>query len=102
MAEPSSHQAPGKETAAPEDEPTAVYEIRLQGTLAASLRRQFPTAAVVTTRTETVLYRQVARPAELDALIAQVLSLGLVLTEVHQVLDPSDLVAAHGQQGSPR
>jgi hypothetical protein len=67
------------------DEPTAVYEIRLQGAPPESLRRQFPTAAVLTTRTETVLFRRVEEPAELDALIAQLLSLGLVLTEVHEM-----------------
>jgi hypothetical protein len=67
------------------DEPKAVYEIRLQGAPPDSLRRQFPTAAVLTTRTETVLFRQVEEPAELDVLIAHLLSLGLVLTEVHEI-----------------
>jgi hypothetical protein len=66
-------------------ERTAVYEIRLQGAPPESLRQQFPTAAVLTTRTETVLFRRVEEPAELDALIAHLLSLGLVLTEVHEM-----------------
>jgi hypothetical protein len=81
-------------------EPTAVYEIRLQGTLAESLRRQFPSAAVVTTRTETVLYRQVEGPAELDALIAQLMSLGLVLTEVQHVVEPEGSPPTQRQGGS--
>ncbi len=68
-----------------DDEPTAAYEIRLRGAAPESLRRQFPTAAVLTARTETVLFRRVEEPEELDALIAQLLSLGLVLTEVHEM-----------------
>ncbi len=68
-----------------DDEPTAAYEIRLRGAAPESLRRQFPTAAVTTTCTETVLFRRVEEPAELDALIAHLLSLGLVLTEVHEM-----------------
>jgi hypothetical protein len=67
------------------DEPTAVYEIRLRGAPTASVRRQFPQAAVLTTRTETVLFRRVETPEELDELIAHLLSLGLVLNEVHEV-----------------
>jgi len=67
------------------DDTTAVYEIRLQGAEPESLRRQFPTAEVLTTRTETVLFRRVEEPAELDAVIAQLLSFGLVLTEVHEM-----------------
>jgi hypothetical protein len=82
---------------APEDEPTAVYEIRLQATSPEPLRRQFPTATVITTRTETVLFRRVEKPAELDALIAEVLSMGLVLTEVHELVSPSSSSTAIGE-----
>lgn len=67
-----------------EGEPTAVYEIRLRAASPEPLRREFPTATVITTRTETVLFRRVEEPAELDALIADLLSMGLVLTEVHE------------------
>lgn len=75
---------------AAENEPTAVYEIRLRAASPEPLRRQFPTATVITTRTETVLFRRVEEPAELDALIADVFSMGLVLTEVHELqLPPS-------------
>lgn len=66
------------------EEPRAVYEIRLQGGSAAHLRRQFPTALVVTTRTETVLRREIEAPAELDDLVARLLSMGLTLIEVQQ------------------
>ena len=66
-------------------EPTALYEIRLQGATPEPLQREFPTATVSTTRTETVLFRRVEKPAELDELIDQLLSRGVVLTEVHEV-----------------
>jgi hypothetical protein len=66
-------------------EPKALYEIRLRGTTPGPLRREFPTATVSTTRTETVLFRRVEKPAELDELIDQLLSRGVVLTEVHEV-----------------
>jgi len=68
-----------------EAEPKALYEIRLHGTSPGPLRRAFPTATVSTTRTETVLLRKVERPAELDELIDQLLSRGVVLTDVHEV-----------------
>jgi hypothetical protein len=71
--------------AEPADEPTAVYEIRLRGAHADSIRRQFPNASVVSTRTETILIRRVEDPAELDELLEHLLSLGAVLTEVHEV-----------------
>ena len=70
-------------------EPTALYEIRLQRTPPEPLRQEFPTATVYTTRTETVLFRRVEEPAELDELIDQLLSRGVVLTEVHEVGSPS-------------
>lgn len=69
-------------------EPTALYEIRLQGTPPEPLRREFPQAIVSTSRTETVLCRRVEKPAELDELIDQLLSRGVVLTDVHEVRPP--------------
>ncbi len=72
-----------------DEEPTAVYEIRLQGTSAEPLRQKFPAAVVSTTRSETVLLRRVEEPAELDALLEELLSMGLVLTEVHELMPPS-------------
>jgi len=68
-----------------DDEPMAIYEIRLQGAAPAPLRRQFPSATVFTRRTETVLFHRVDEPAQLDELIEQLLSMGLVLTEVHEL-----------------
>lgn len=74
-------------------EPTALYEVRLKGTLPEPLRQEFPTATVSTTRTETVLFHRVEQPAELDELIDQLLSRGFVLTEVHEVPTPSTSLA---------
>jgi hypothetical protein len=69
----------------PSEESAATYEIRLQGTPTESLQERFPSATVFTTPTETVLYRQVEETSELDWLLEQLLSMGLVLTEVHEV-----------------
>lgn len=66
-------------------ESAALYEIRLQGIAPEPLRREFPTATVSTTPTETVLFPQVEQPADLDELIDRLLSRGFVLTEVHEV-----------------
>jgi hypothetical protein len=74
-----------------EAETTAVYEVRLRGTSPEPLRRQFPSAIVTTTRTETVLLREVEKPGELDVLIDRLLSMGLVLTEVHRLRSPEDV-----------
>jgi hypothetical protein len=87
------------------DEPTATYEIRLRGTSAEPLRKQFPAATVFSTRTETVLLHIVERPAELDALIEKLLSMGLVLTEVHELPLPQtsvvDPARSAGSEGVP-
>ena len=77
---------------------TALYEIRLQGTDPEPLRREFPTATVSTTRTETVLFRRVEKPADLDDLIDQLLSRGVVLTDVHEVRPP---LAVTNEEGRP-
>ena len=79
-------------------EPTACYEIRLQGTPAEPLRREFPTATISTTRTETILFQRVEKPADLDELIDQLLSRGVVLTEVHEVRPP---LASTSEGGLP-
>src|SRR3954468_15072765 len=76
----------------PDTEPVATYEIRLRGTHVAQLKEQFPTAALLTTRTETVLFRSVEGPEELDALVAELLSMGLVLNEIHELPAPHTTV----------
>lgn len=83
------------------DEAKAVYEIRLRGANAVSLRRQFPSASVVSTRTETVLVRRVEDPAELDEMLEHLLSLGAVLTEVREIPlpDQPSTTAASAENG---
>jgi hypothetical protein len=64
----------------------ATYEIRFQGTL-----QQTPpwwrssSVTVFRQRAETVLFRRVQEEGELEALLDQLLSVGLVLTEVHEL-----------------
>jgi len=90
-----------EQEAAAEPEPTALYEIRLQSTPPEPLRQEFPTATITTTRTETVLFRRVEQPGELDELIDQLLSRGFVLTGVHEVsptpaVNPQDSSSEEG------
>lgn len=67
-------------------ESSATYEIRLLGGSVQALQRQFPSiTAVMTRQAHTVLFRRVEAPAELDQLLDQLLSMGLVLAEVHEV-----------------
>jgi hypothetical protein len=70
------------------DNVSATYEIRLQGTPPQTLRRQFPTMKVCTGPPETLLFRHVEDAAKLDELLEQLLSMGLVLTEVHRLPVP--------------
>ena len=70
------------------DNVSATYEIRLQGTPPQELRRRFPTMRVCKGPLETLLFRHVDEPAKLDELLEQLLSMGLVLTEVHRLPGP--------------
>ena len=70
------------------DNVSATYEIRLQGTPPQELRRRFPTMKVCTGPPETLLFRRVEEAAKLDELLEQLLSMGLVLTEVHRLTGP--------------
>jgi len=79
----------------PRNDGGATYEIRLAGAPPASLRRRFPSLRVQAMRAQTVLFRRSAGPRDLDALLDQLRSLGLALTEIHQapalpVEDPTD------------
>ena len=83
-------------------EPTALYEIRFTGAAPETLRHEFPGATVSTTRAETVLFRQVEQPADLDELIDQLLSRGFVLTDVHEVKPPEiSANASPSEEGQP-
>jgi hypothetical protein len=69
----------------PREEPTATYEVRLRGTPPDSLAQQFTSMRVGRARAQTVLFRRVESPAELDSLLASLRSLGLCLAEVHEL-----------------
>ncbi len=70
------------------DRRPAVYEIRLglparlRGEIPPGLRERFPTLRIHRSRVETVLSRDVADLAELDVLLEQLQSLGVVLLEI--------------------
>ena len=67
------------------------------GTPTEPLQQRFPSATVITNLTETVLYRRVEESSELDWLLEQLLSMGLVLTEVHQVPEPEGAASEGGE-----
>ena len=59
------------------------YEVDLVGAAPAALRAAFPNAVVRCT-TETVLRAEVKQGTELDILLDKLLSMGLILTELHE------------------
>jgi hypothetical protein len=73
-----------------EDDPHATYEIGLFGPVPESLRRRHPPMDVRTTPAQTLLVRNVGRPEELDELLEQLNSIGLVLTEIHARVSVAD------------
>jgi hypothetical protein len=73
-----------------EDDSPATYEIGLLGSVPESLRRRHPPMDVRTTPAQTLLVRHVGRPEELDELLEQLSSMGLVLTEIHARVCTSD------------
>ena len=64
------------------DRPPPIYEIRLRGEMPPALRDQFPTLRIHRCRVETVLSRDVTDLAELDVLLEQLQSLGVVISEI--------------------
>jgi hypothetical protein len=80
----------------PADTSSATYEIRLQGAPPEQLERRFPAVTMFTTPTETVFFRSIENASELDALLDQLMSMGLVLTEVHEVPLADTSIPEHG------
>jgi hypothetical protein len=72
----------------PSGESIATYEIRLRGTPPDSLAQGLTSIRVGRSRAQTVLFRRVESPAELDWLLASLRSLGLCLAEVHELALP--------------
>ena len=61
----------------------ATYEIRFRGDIPLSMRERLSTV-IHHSPTETVLYREVTDVAELDLLLDQLQSMGLVLSELQE------------------
>ena len=63
------------------------YDVQLRGCPADALWVNFPAARVHTTAPQTALRRE-SDPAELDALLQRLRSVGLVLVDVHRIAGP--------------
>jgi hypothetical protein len=85
-----------------EDGSQATYEIGLLGSVPESLRRRHPPMDLRTSPAQTLLVRYVGRPEELDELLEQLNSMGLVLTEIHaRVSTAADPALADADPGRP-
>ena len=62
----------------------ATYEIRFRGDIPPSMRARLSKVTIHRSPTETVLYREVTDVAELDLLLDQLQSMGLVLSELQE------------------
>jgi len=68
-----------------DDDREVVYDIELRRGLPDAVRSQFPGMWVRTCVPETALRRRVGEPAQLNALLHKLSSVGVVLTDVHRV-----------------
>lgn len=75
------------------------YEIGFEGDVADAVHRVTPDAQVTEVPTCTILWSHVRRPAELDALLDTLLSLGLTPREVYE--SAAGLHQRHGGQAGP-
>ena len=73
-----------------DDEQVYEYDVQLARHPHESLRELFPHMTVRTTEAQTALRRKIAGPAELSALLVEISTLGLTLTDVHRVVDVGD------------
>ena len=73
-----------------DDEQVYEYDVQLARHPHESLRELFPHMTVRTTEAQTALRRRIAGPAELSALLSEIGTLGLTLTDVHRVVDVDD------------
>jgi hypothetical protein len=65
-----------------------LYAIQLERRPPASLRSRFPSMKVRLAGAQTVLRREVSDPVQLDALLQDLRSVGLVLTDAHRLTSP--------------
>jgi hypothetical protein len=61
------------------------YDIQLRRRPPESLRSRYPSMTVRTTHAQTALRRRICGPGQLDALLQDLRSVGLVLTDVHRL-----------------
>jgi hypothetical protein len=62
----------------------ATYEIRFRGEIPPSMRARLSRVTIHHSSTETVLHREVTDVAELDLLLDQLQSMGVVLSELQE------------------
>ena len=83
-----------------------VYDVLLEGEPSESLRSRYPTLPVQTTGAQTALRRRISAPAQLDALLEKLCSLGLHLLAVHRLPGSADEAGTYevrvaGEVGEP-
>jgi len=78
---------------------SAIYEIRLGGEIPMTMREQFPAMTVCRSPIQTILYRDVTSPTELDVLLEGLQCMSLVPSELRASLlsNPSDLSTSFGE-----
>ena len=83
----------------PREPDSATYEIRIRGDIPPELQQQIPGRMVGSSPTETVLYRDVRDLAELDLLLEQLQSMGLLLCELRQSARTAPLSGSEAHHG---
>ena len=73
-----------------DDEQVYEYDVQLARHPHESLRELYPHMTVRTTEAQTALRRRVGGPEELSALLGEISTLGLTLTDVHRVMTDAD------------
>src|SRR5689334_13842263 len=73
-----------------DEEQAFEYDVQLTRVPDDSLRRLYPHMTVRSTEAQTALRRRVEGPEELSALLVQIATLGLKLTDVHRVMSLED------------
>ena len=66
------------------------YDVQLTCEPDESLRERYPHMTVRSTEAQTALRRRVASPEELSALLVEISTVGLTLTDVHRVASAAD------------
>ena len=73
-----------------DEEQVFEYDVQLSCRPDESLRERYPDMTVRSTEAQTALRRRVEGPAELSALLVEIATLGLTLTDMHRVSSAGD------------